>query len=460
MAEIIIDPITRMSGMLEIKAETQQNRITDAQARGLLFRGFEQMLSGRPPLDAVFFTERICGICSAAHSYASSLALEDALQISPNQNDKYIREIIHGFEYIQNHLRHFYIMIFPSFVKLTNLPVANVTQFSDFRIPEEINRRLEEHYANSYEFGMLAHEGQAVLAGKAPHNHGIFAGGVTTNLTAYKIEKVKSIINRLYHFVSTVMIEDTETIAYYYPDYFDMGESYNNFMSYGAFVNGDPEISYVNPGVLIDNIPYALEPDNINEQIRYAWYLKDNYDETDIVKRDAYSFIKAARYNNLPMEVGPLARMLISGNYTGGHACMDRIIARTLETEKILEIIGKLADRLELLPNGQREFNIPEASEGAGLVDTTRGALGHFIRIGNKVIEHYEIITPSNWNLSPKDENGVPGTVEKALIGTLLKDEQSPVEIGRIVRSFDPCVSCATHLYTKEGEIKTIEVSV
>lgn len=460
MAEIIIDPITRISGFLEIMAETEQNTITNAESRGLLFRGFEQMLSGRQPLDAVYFTERICGICSAAHSYASSLALEAALQISPGQNDKYIREIIHGFEYIQNHLRHFYVMVFPSFVKITSLPVANVQQYTDFRIPDEINQRLEEHYARSFEFAMLAHEGQAVLAGKAPHNHGIFVGGVTTELTAYKLDKVKSIINRIYNFVSTVMIEDSETIAYYYPDYYQKGMSYPHFMSYGAFVNGDEEISYVNPGILADGVYYALEPEVITDQIRYAWYLRDNPAETDIAKRDAYSFIKAARYNNMPMEVGPLARMLISGNYTGGHACMDRIMARTLETEKILQIIGNLTERLILLPNGQRRYIIPEAAQGAGLVDTTRGALGHWVSIRNSVIEHYEIITPSNWNLSPKDDNGVPGTIERALIGTVIMDINSPVEIGRIARSFDPCVSCATHLITKDGKIKTIEVPV
>ncbi len=460
MAEIIIDPFTRISGFLEIKAEVEENRITEAESRGLLFRGFEKMLRGRSPLDAVFFTERICGICSAAHSYASTLALEDALKIKPTLNDKYMRELIHGFEFIQNHIRHFYIMVLPSFVNITVPAVANTMRYNDFRLPEEISRRLNANYEQGFVIGKLAHEGEAVLAGKAPHNHGIFVGGVTTDITAYKIEKIKSIISRLYTFVSTTMKEDAEIIANYYSDYYEKGISYPYFMSYGTFDNEEPELSYVKPGVLIDGTLYPLEPEKINEQIRYSWFLQDAQETVDLTKEGAYTFIKAPRYQHLPMEVGPLARMLISGNYIGGYSCMDRIIARVLEAEKILSIMGKLAERVELLSNGQRDYIIPDVTSGVGLIDTTRGALGHWISIQNKVIEHYDVITPSNWNLSPKDNDNIPGAIERALIGTTLQDVNNPPEIGRIVRSFDPCVSCATHLITRDGIKNSIEVRV
>lgn len=458
---IIIDPLTRISGFLEINAEVEQNKIIDARAQGVLYRGFEKMLKGRPPLDAIFFTERICGICSVAHSYASALALEEALHIFVTRNDSYIREIIHGFEFIQNHLRHFYLMVFPSFVWIKNLPVADGVQYVDYRIPEDKNRRLEEHYAQAIEAARLAHEGQAVLGGKAPHNHGIFAGGVTADISAYKLTKVKTIVLRLLSFVSTAMLEDLQTIAQYYPEYYHMGASYPNFLSYGVFDNEEPEISYVKPGVLVNGIRYDFQPEAITSQIRYAWY-KDNasQDEPDPAKPGAYTFIKAPRYNDLPMEVGPLARMLISGNYQGGHSCMDRIAARVMEAQRILRIMEQLVDRIELMPNNQREYLIPFASGGSGFIDTTRGALAHFIDIRDQVIDRYFIITPSNWNLSPKDDKGRPGTIEKALIGTVLQDVHNPVEIGRIVRSYDPCVSCATHLIGPDGSLSDIELNV
>lgn len=460
MAEIIIDPITRISGFLEIKAEAEQNTVQNTEVRGLLFRGFESMLRGRPPLDAVFFTERICGICSAAHAYASTLALENALQMEPVLNDKYLRDIIHGFEFIQNHLRHFYIMVFPGFVRISSLPVAEDRQNTDYRLPEEINRRLEEHYALGFEYSRLAHEGQAVLGGKAPHHHGIFPGGVTADITSYKIEKVKSTISRLLSFVRSVMLEDAQTIAYYYPDYYEMGRSYTNFMSYGSFDYSDEDIFYVSPGILMDGIRYPLAPELISEQVTHSWYQNDSIDQADLSKQDAYSFVKAARYNGLPMEVGPLARMLLAGSYQGGNSCMDRIMARVLETEKILSIMEKLADRIGVIPNSQREIPMPDIAHGAGLIDTTRGSLGHWVSIRNQMIEHYEIITPSNWNLSPRDAAGTPGVIEAALTGTVINDMQNPVEIGRIVRSFDPCVSCATHLMMNHRDAKIIEVNV
>jgi hydrogenase large subunit len=300
----------------------------------------------------------------------------------------------------------------------------------------------------------------AVLGGKAPHNHGIFVGGTTVNIDAYKLEKVKSIIRKIKDFVSNVMKEDVEIISRFYADYLENGISYPYFLSYGLFDSyEDKDITYVRPGVMKDGELLRLDANTITEQIHYAWYKREQgSEEVDLSKPDAYTFIKAPRYMGLPMEVGPLARMIISGEYTRGHSCMDRIIARVLETEKILGIIEKLAERVELKPNSQRVYNMPENAYGAGLVDTTRGALGHWLRIENQVISHYNIITPTVWNLSPKDLQGVPGVVEKALIGSKINKIKEPVEIGRIVRSFDPCVSCATHLAGSDGDMRVIEV--
>lgn len=459
---ITIDPVTRISGFLEIKAEVEGNTISKANASGLLFRGFEKMLKGRAPLDAIYFTERICGICSTAHSMASTLALEDALKITVSLNDNYIRDIMHGFEFIQNHLRHFYLLSMPSYAKISSIKLIEEQQYTDFRLPDKLNKKIEKDYVSSIEFSRLAHEGLAILGGKAPHNHGIFVGGVTVNIDAYKLEKVKSIIKNITAFVATKMKEDVEIIAKYYPEYFQKGEAYPYFMTYGVFDKyEDTEITYVKAGIVKDKVKYPLEPDKITEQIYYSWYKKDEgLVEVDLSKTDAYTFIKAPRYLGMPMEVGPLARLIVSGEYSNGHSCMDRNIARVLETEKILGIMKGLAERIELNPNNQKVYTIPEKAYGVGLIDTTRGALGHWISIDKNVIAHYNIITPTVWNLSPKDESNIPGTIEKALIGTKLNNIKEPIEIGRIVRSFDPCVSCATHLIGAAGDKEIVEVLV
>ncbi|ADK15914.1 MULTISPECIES: nickel-dependent hydrogenase large subunit [Clostridium] len=458
--KITIDPITRISGFLETKVQVEKNIIVDAETSGLLFRGFEKMLKNREPLDAVYFTERICGICSTAHAVAAATALEDALKIKISVNDSYMRNLIHGFEFIQNHIRHFYNLTIPSYVKMPDINPLSSNQYEDYRLPYNLNKKISEDYIESIKYSRLAHEGLAILGGKAPHNHGIFVGGVTINIDPYKLTKVKSIISQINKFVSSVMLEDMNIISKYYADYFKMGGAYGNFMTYGIFDKyADPEISYVGPSVLINGRKYNFNSNKITENILHTWYTSD--DETiNLSKETGYSFIKSPTYNGYSMEVGPLARLILSGEYTGGSSCMDRNVARVLETKKILEIMQGLADRIKLIPAEQRIYQIPDKAFGAGLIDTTRGSLGHWISIEDKFIKHYNIITPTVWNMGPRNQSGALGIGEKSLVGTKIKDIKQPIEVGRIMRSFDPCVSCATHLVSDKYEPVDVQVIV
>lgn len=457
--KITINPVTRISGFLEIEVEVEQNKIINSKSSGLLFRGFEKMLRGRSPLDAIYFTERICGICSTAHSMASTLALEDALHIQPNENDKMIRDFMHGSEHLQNHLRHFYQYTIPDFVKGARMEPSFISSHNDYRLPEKIDKELSKHYLDSLKFSKLAHEMIAVLGGKAPHNHGIFVGGVTVNIESAKWIKIKSILSDIKKFVIELLIPDVYTIANYYPDYFNIGIGYKNLMSYGLFDSyTDKRAFYVAPGVIINGVYGALNADKITENIQRAWYesVSDVESSTDttvnenIHKENAYSWIKAPRYDGYAMEVGPLARMWLSGNYNRGISTMDRTIARVLEVKKIIETMEVFLDKIMLLPTNQGIYEFTQDSFGKGLTDTTRGALGHWISVKNQTIQNYDIITPSSWNLSPEDSKGLKGVVEEALIGTVIQDIKNPVEIGRVVRSFDPCVSCATHVLTNK----------
>ncbi|WP_261179461.1 nickel-dependent hydrogenase large subunit [Anaerobacillus sp. CMMVII] len=168
--------------------------------------------------------------------------------------------------------------------------------------------------------------------------------------------------------------------------------------------------------------------------------------------------MKAPRYNNLPFEVGPLARLILSGSYNHGISAMDRTIARALEAKKIAEIMKVLLQQIIPDINLQKKYEIPGTASGRGLVDTTRGALGHWLKINEKKLSFYQIITPSTWDFSTRDNNGFRGVAEEALIGTPIEDPDNPAEIGRILRSFDPCMSCATHVYSPGKQVKTIKV--
>jgi hydrogenase large subunit len=91
------------------------------------------------------------------------------------------------------------------------------------------------------------------------------------------------------------------------------------------------------------------------------------------------------------------------------------------------------------------EYEIPDEAEGYGILEASRGALGHWIEIKDKKIYNYQCVVPTTWNASPKDDEGNPGPIEQAIIGTKIKDKDNPFEIVRIVRSFDPCLACAIH---------------
>lgn len=453
MSTITINPLTRISGFLEIEVKVENNKVVDAKSSGLLFRGFERMLQGRDPLDAIYFTQRICGICSSAHSMASSLALEDALKVVPNENDRMIRDFIHGCEFIQNHIRHFYLYTIPDFATGPQLEPVYNNNHKDFRLPKILNDRIANNYVEAIKYSRLAHTALAELGGKAPHNHGVFVGGVTVNIDSYKFAKIKSIVKELKTFVENHMIEDVYTISEYYKDYFNIGRGYGNLLSYGIYDNyAESSLNYVKPRVYVNGSLYKFNPSRITENIYNSWYVETqnaadkNEVEPNVEKEGAYTFVKAPRYNGYSMEVGPLARMILSNNYENRTSTMDRTIARVLEAKKVLGIMEQLLDRINLQRTSQKQYEIPVEAYGAGLTDTTRGALGHWIHIKDKKINKYNIITPSVWNCSPADNLGVKGVIEQAIIGTEIQDMENPVEVGRIVRAFDPCISCATHV--------------
>jgi hydrogenase large subunit len=198
---------------------------------------------------------------------------------------------------------------------------------------------------------------------------------------------------------------------------------------------------------MINGERHHMDENKIYEDMYLNWH--------EEVGDDSYSFVKTARYDGIAMEVGPLARLQLTGEYSRGNSVMDRLKARVLECHKIAAIMQRLLFMMEFHPGVQEKYEIPESAYGIALKDTTGGALGHWVYVENKRIRGYEIMTPSSWNLSPESSTGEKGILEKALIGTNIENEQFPVEIGRIIRSFDPCISCATHVITSRDNWET-----
>jgi hydrogenase large subunit len=225
-----------------------------------------------------------------------------------------------------------------------------------------------------------------------------------------------------------------------------------------------------------------LEPfakNNITEDLKHSWYANSSsgknpaqgQTEPELKKKEAYSFLKSPRYKGTVCEVGPLARMV--NNYVQGDETVKKLVDSVLGefdagVDALYSVLGRHAARaveakivgdamvdwlMQLKPSEPNiaDSEIPEQGEGAGLSEAPRGSVGHWITVKDKKIDRYQVISPTAWNGSPKDDKGQPGPFEQAIIGTKVKDKDNPFELVRIVRAFDPCLACAVHLLDARG---------
>ncbi|HWJ03212.1 MAG TPA: nickel-dependent hydrogenase large subunit [Verrucomicrobiae bacterium] len=461
-----IFPITRVHQPLKIDIDLEGNQIKDARSSGIMFRGFELMLEGRDPRDATYLTQRICGICSTAHGVAATFAVEEACKLEITPNAVLMRNLIFGADFVQNHLRHFYLLCLPDYIRGPKFPPFEPQDDVDRRFSTAENAKLLESYWLGTEMSRLAHQMLAIYGGKAPHQHGIIVGGSSMIPDADRNNRFRGLLKTILAFIEEHMLPDVELLAKKYNDYFKIGVGTGNFISYGAF----PEKAYGNrrypAGVYVEGKFQELDPSLITEDISHTWFSGSTNSEKpfdaksipDKHKAEGYTWLKAPRYDDKVMEMGPLGRLWISGDYRNGTSTMDRIVARVLETKKIVLWMLEWLDQLNLGQPTFTPFEIPDSGEGFGLTEAMRGSLGHWIKINNHKITHYQIITPTAWLFSPKDSDGRRGMVDQCLTGTKLVDQESFTPVGRIVRSFDPCFSCSGHLIEPQGSVREFRI--
>lgn len=454
MALKTIFPMSRVHEPLRIDVQVENGRVTDAWVGGMLFRGMETMLTGRDPRDVSLFTQRICGICSSAHAMAATLAQRQAFGVSATPNGHLMSNLIVIADMIQNHLRHFYLLALYDYVQGPDMPPWTPRLKGEYRIPKKETDTLLSHARQGLEMAIRAHEMLALFGAKAPHSQTILPTGVTQPATAERIIAFRGILYEIKKWVETVHLEDVMTIANYYSDYYSIGTGYGNLLTFGmlpAPVTNEPVFA---AGVITNkNSPQTLDVAHITESVQYSWYEdeKESRHPSEGItvpnrdKQTAYTWVKAPRYKGLPYEGGPLARAWMDNDYKKGISVMDRLAARQLEVVKLCRFA---ADWLELItPNGPTCHSYTPAShcQGIGIMDTMRGPLGHWMTIRDNKVAHYQIVTPTSWNFAPRDSQGLRGPVEEALIGTPVADPESLIEVGRVVRSFDPCFTCAIH---------------
>ncbi len=568
VTKVVVDPITRIEGHLRIEAQAENGRISNAWASSTQFRGIEIIMQGRDPRDAWAFTQRICGVCTVVHAIASCRAVEDALGITVPPNARLIRNLVHGMQYLHDHVIHFYHLHALDWVDVVSAlsadpaatsriarsispwPNNSETYFREaqdrvrkfvqggqlgiftngywghpaYKLPPEVNLLAVAHYLEALDWQRDVIRLHTIFGGKNPHPN-FLVGGMAcainldqaATINAERLDHIEALIQRAQQFVEQVYYPDLIAIAGYYKEWGSIGGGVPNFMAVGEFPEGeltDIDKLYFPRGIILNRDLSTVHPydqQKIKEYITSAWYEYAGGDGVGLHPWDGetkpkytgpkppweylqglekYTWMKAPRYEGLPMQVGPLARMLVG--YAGNHpdikpmvtdtlarlqvgpavlfSTLGRTAARGMETVLIARRMTRWYDELVArIKSGETStFNgskwdpsqWPEKSQGYGFVGAARGALGHWVQIEGGKITRYQCVVPSTWNCSPRDGGGQLGPYEAALVDNhpLLKPDQ-PLEILRTVHSFDPCMACGVHVLDATGA-SVVEVTI
>jgi Ni,Fe-hydrogenase I large subunit len=568
--KVVVDPITRIEGHLRIEAQAENGRIANAWASSTQFRGIETIMEGRDPRDAWAFTQRICGVCTVVHAVASCRAVEDALDIRIPANANLIRNLIHGMQFVQDHVIHFYHLHALDWVDVVSAlsgdpaeaariaksispwPNNSETYFGEvkerlrrfvgtgqlgiftngywghpaYKLPPSVNLLAVAHYLEALDWQRDVIRLHAVFGGKNPHPNFLVGGMAsainldgTATINAERLTDIRDMITRARRFVEQVYWPDLTAIAGFYKEWAAIGGGTGNYLTAGEFPENDVrDLSslYFPRGIILNRdlarvVPYDHE--KVSEYIQHSWYeyaggkdqglhpfqgeTKPKYDGPPtpwqfLQDGTTYTWMKAPRYDGRPMEVGPLARMLVA--FASGHqearaqitellgklnvgpaalfSTLGRTGARGVETVLLARKMEQWYDALVRRIRGgdTATFNRDKwepsrwprgVAQGYGFLDAPRGALGHWVQIENGLIRRYQCVVPSTWNCSPRGgPDDAPGPYEAALMDNHpLVDPNRPIEILRTIHSFDPCMACGVHVLDATGnEIVAVRI--
>ena len=480
MTRVVVGPFSRVEGDLEVALEVEDGVVREARVSSQVFRGFEQILAGKAPLDALVIVPRVCGICSVAQSSAVARALAAAAGVEPPRNGRTASNLMLAAENLADHLTHFYLFFMPDFAR---------TAYSQRHWFELARARFEAmRGAGGVEaVGARARflELMAILGGKWPHTLAIQPGG--TSRAVQKAEKVQLllVLREFRRFLEGALFGDelervaglggaAELAAWRDArpaaasdfrlfleiardlDLDRLGRATDVFMSYGAYHDG--ERPHFAAGVF-DGAPRELDRASIAEDGRHAWLLDDEpchpsegATRPHADKPGAYTWCKAPRLGGRVVEVGALARQVVDGHAlvrdvvaaTGGNV-FSRVLARLLELALMVPAMERWAASIEPGEHFCIPADVPDGAAGAGMVEAARGSLGHWLTVEGGRISRYQIVAPTTWNFSPRDAKGQPGPLEQALVGTPVGRGAEDPAVQHVVRSFDPCMVCTVH---------------
>ena len=171
MSRLVVGPFNRVEGDLELTLDIEAAACAEARVATTLYRGFEQILLGRPAADALTIAPRICGICSVSQSIAAAAALRALSGVQPPPNGELAANIVHAAENIADHLTHFYLFFMPDFARAS---YADEDWFAAIEARFKAVSGAAAHEILPARARLLHIMG--LIAGKWPHSPGLPAG--------------------------------------------------------------------------------------------------------------------------------------------------------------------------------------------------------------------------------------------------------------------------------------------
>ncbi|MDZ7858337.1 nickel-dependent hydrogenase large subunit [Sphaerotilus sp.] len=490
MTRLIVGPFNRVEGDLEVRLDLADGRVRSAEVSAPMYRGFEQILVGRPAHDALVIVPRICGICSVSQSVAAAQALADLAGTTPPPNGLLATNLMLACENLADHLTHFYLFFLPDFTRevyATRPWYAEARRRFAALSPDGAgdHHRLATAARQRW-FTLLG-----TLGGKWPHTGSIEPGGSARAIDAAErlrlLAKVREFRGFLERTLFGAPLEAIGAVASeaelqqwhaQAPMGGDLrafltisadlgldtlGVGPGRYLSHGAYRQPDGALAFPRGLWRADTGRLApLDLSAITEDVTHAW-LEDGGAPArhpargltlpDADKPDAYTWNKAPRLAGEVVETGALARQLADGQplvrdavARVGGTVHTRVLARLVELARVVPMMERWL--MAIVPREPfcHAAPLPDEGEGVGLTEAARGALGHWVSVRGGRLAHYQIIAPTSWNFSPRDASGTPGALEAALEGAPVRPgETSPVSVQHIVRSFDPCMVCTVH---------------
>jgi Ni,Fe-hydrogenase I large subunit len=400
-----------------------------------------------------------------------------------------------------------------------------------YRLTPEQSLLLVAHMLEALDWQADFMRLEALLGGKDPHPQTFLMGGMAVAppwggpaasmtrqhpqvpdrnapvaLSKEGLDLITRLITGARAFVEQVYVPDTILLVTSYPEFATIGAGPGNYLCNGEFPQdqGPKAVMFLPAGRLVDGNLEGSQPvnhDSIAETVAHAWYTYPNGDEALRITSEGvtdpaftatlplkeldvtgkYTWTKAPRYDGVPMETGPLARVLVGAangqseirlalarileqTAMGPEALpgvLGRMMARAVEAQVlsrqldgwVWELRSSLATGDVSVANIERWEPDTWPSEFAGWSggEGPRGSVNHYVHVSNGWVDDYQVVDGSTWNASPRDILGTAGPLEAALVGTPVADPAQPMEILRVVHSIAPCAACAAHVHDPQG---------